>query len=64
MKNILITGAGGYIGIPLTAKLLNEGYSVTALDRYFFGSKLLTNNLKDLTRLRILKDDIRNLNVG
>ena len=64
MKNILITGAGGYIGIPLTSKLLDEGYCVTALDRYFFGSRLLTDNLKDRARLRVLQDDIRNLNAG
>jgi len=35
MSNILITGAGGYIGIPLCSKLLERDHSVTALDRYF-----------------------------
>ena len=32
MKNILITGAAGYIGSMLCTKLVEEGYKVTAVD--------------------------------
>ena len=37
MKNVLVTGAGGYIGTALIPKLLGNGLAVTAVDRYFFG---------------------------
>ena len=32
MKNILITGAAGYIGSMLCTKFVEEGYKVTAVD--------------------------------
>ena len=32
MKNILITGGGGYIGTNLTQKLLEKNYNVTVID--------------------------------
>ena len=32
MKNVLITGAAGYIGSMLCTKLVEEGYKVTAVD--------------------------------
>lgn len=32
MKNILITGGAGFIGIHLSNELVNQGYSVTVLD--------------------------------
>ncbi len=56
MKNILITGGGGYIGTNLTNELLNEGYNITVLDTFWFG-----NYLKKHKKLKILKKDIRNL---
>ncbi len=37
MANILVTGAGGYIGGVLVPALLRAGHDVVALDRYFFG---------------------------
>lgn len=37
MAKVLVSGAGGYIGIPLCMKLLERGHSVIALDRYYFG---------------------------
>ena len=56
MKNILITGGGGYIGTNLTKELLNEGYNVTVLDTFWFG-----NYLKKHKKLKIVKKDIRNI---
>ena len=37
MKKVIVTGAGGYVGILLCEELLKKGYHVIALDRYFFG---------------------------
>jgi len=61
MKNILITGAGGFIGSHLTERLVELGYNVTAFIRY--NSK---NNWGWLEGSKYLKDikvicgDIRN----
>lgn len=56
MKNILITGGGGYIGTNLTKELLDEGYNVTVIDTFWFG-----NYLKKHKKLKIIKKDIRNI---
>ena len=56
MKNILITGGGGYIGTNLTKGLLNEGYNVTIIDTFWFG-----NYLEKHKKLKIIKKDIRNI---
>ncbi len=56
MKNILITGGGGYIGTNLTKELLKEGYNITVLDTFWFG-----NYLKKNKKLKILKKDIRDV---
>jgi len=44
MSRILVTGAGGYIGCVLVPMLLEEGYEVRALDRYFFGIERLAED--------------------
>ena len=58
MKTILITGAGGYIGTNLVSKLIKLKYKVVALDTFWFG-----NYLKKNKRLKILKKDIRKLDL-
>jgi nucleoside-diphosphate-sugar epimerase len=40
-RAVLITGGGGYIGSVLTPELALQGWSVTVLDRFFFGSHSL-----------------------
>ena len=58
MKNILVTGGGGFIGANLALKLKRLNYNVTIFDSFF------RNNyyFKDLKKnnIHILKGDIRN----
>ena len=59
-KNILVTGAGGYIGTSLVDQLLEDGNKVTGVDRYFFGTELL-GETKNNSNFKLLKKDIRDL---
>ena len=43
MKNILITGGGGYIGTNLVHSLLNENYKLKVIDTFWFGNYLKKN---------------------
>ena len=57
MTRVLVTGAGGYIGAVLTPMLLDAGYAVRALDRFFFGRDLLAAH----DRLEVVVEDCRKL---
>ncbi len=50
MKNVLITGASGYIGKHITLQLLNQGYTVRASVRKL-NENLDSMNLVDEARL-------------
>lgn len=56
-KTVLVTGGCGYIGSVLTEKLLESGYDVIVLDRFFFGDTL--GDLKKNPGLRLVNGDIR-----
>ena len=62
MTRLLVTGAGGYIGTVLTPMLLDAGYDVRAVDRFFFGRELFGRDLlPPHPRLEILVEDTRKL---
>lgn len=57
MARVLVTGAGGYIGTILVPTLIERGYTVRAVDRYFFGKDLLPQS----DRLEVVQEDTRRL---
>jgi nucleoside-diphosphate-sugar epimerase len=59
-KNVLLLGAGGYVGSVLTDLLLKKKYKVVAYDRFFFGIETLKKNLNN-KNLKIIKKDIRDI---
>ncbi|MCL6652679.1 NAD-dependent epimerase/dehydratase family protein [Agrobacterium rubi] len=48
MTTVLVAGAGGYIGIPLCKRLIENGYQVVAFDRYYFGTHDVASSLSPL----------------
>ncbi len=53
---VLVTGAGGYIGTVLVPMLIERGFSVLALDRFFFGRDKLP---PEGDQLEVVEEDIR-----
>ena len=66
MRNIFITGGGGYVGVPLVEKLLSNGYKVTVLDLFLYGENVLPNHNNlikikgDIRDEKILKSSLKN----
>lgn len=57
MEKVLVTGGGGYIGSVLVPMLLDEGYAVRALDRFFFGK----DSLQPSEALEVVQEDSRRI---
>jgi nucleoside-diphosphate-sugar epimerase len=64
MKQILVTGAGGYIGIPLCGALLKRGYRVVALDRFFFGIDKAHTLGESNPNIEFVKGDLRSFDTS
>ncbi len=66
MRNIFITGGGGYVGVPLVEKLLSNGDKVTVLDLFLYGENVLPNHNNlikikgDIRDEKILKSSLKN----
>lgn len=50
-EHVLLTGGAGYIGSILTRFLLEQGYQVTVVDRFFFGTETIPVEGAGLTRV-------------
>ncbi|MEW6252578.1 MAG: SDR family oxidoreductase [Planctomycetota bacterium] len=57
MERVFVTGAGGYIGTTLVPMLLERGYAVRALDRFFFGRDKLAPH----DHLEVIQEDARRI---
>ena len=62
MRNILITGGAGFIGLNLTIKLISKGYNITIIDClspqiHDKAESLLFKRVKD--KCRFIKGDVR-----
>jgi nucleoside-diphosphate-sugar epimerase len=58
-KKIFIIGGAGYVGSVLVEELLKNNYEVTVYDLLIYGADVLKKNDK----LKIIKGDIRNLDL-
>ena len=58
IKNVLVTGGGGYVGAVLIPKLLEHGYAVRVLDLFIYGEQVF-DNVKESPNLELYKGDIR-----
>jgi len=56
--NIFVTGGAGYVGSVLIPELIENGYNVKCLDRFFFGKTFLQSK-KFVNKLELIQDDIR-----
>ena len=55
--NILILGGGGYVGTPLTSKLLeNKKNKITVVDTFWFGNFLKKNKRSIILSILLPKE--------
>jgi nucleoside-diphosphate-sugar epimerase len=57
---ILITGGAGYLGSVIVGKMLNEGYSVTVLDKLLFNQTSLLQYTSN-SKFKFIYGDVRNV---
>lgn len=57
-KNILVTGAAGFLGSHLCDRLLSAGHEVTGLDNLYSGNLRNIEHLSDNSRFRFVHHDI------
>ncbi len=57
-KTVIVTGGAGYIGSTLVRLLLDRGYSVKVVDRFFFGKESLADVWD---QIEPIKTDIRDV---
>ena len=55
-KKVVVTGGSGYIGSVLSQKLVEEGYDVRVVDRFFFG-----DTIPDSPNIEKIKIDTRQI---
>jgi nucleoside-diphosphate-sugar epimerase len=60
IRHVLVTGGAGYVGSVLVPRLLEQGFGVRVLDRYFFGERVL-DAVKGHPNLEQVRGDIRDL---
>jgi nucleoside-diphosphate-sugar epimerase len=60
MKKVFVSGAGGYIGVPLCECLLKADHQVVGFDRYFFGREVLSS-IEEHPNFTTLVGDIRDV---
>jgi nucleoside-diphosphate-sugar epimerase len=58
MKRIIVTGGSGYIGSILSGLLVDAGYEVRVLDRFFFG-----DTIPDNSKIEKIRIDSRSLSI-
>ena len=58
---ILVTGAAGFIGSHMTARLLEAGHEVVGFDNFndYYNPKFKEQNIKDI-KVKLYREDIRN----
>ncbi|MGE5327922.1 MAG: NAD-dependent epimerase/dehydratase family protein [Deltaproteobacteria bacterium] len=61
MGKVLVTGGAGYIGSILVRMLIDNGYQVRVLDRFYFTDHSL-ENIKN--KAELIRGDIRNVGKG
>jgi UDP-glucose 4-epimerase len=55
----IVTGGAGFIGSNLVDRLLDDGYSVTAIDNFYQGTSENIKHLKNNPKFKFYKTDIR-----
>ena len=57
-KRVLVTGGEGFLGSHLCSNLLDKGYDVLCLDKFYTGSKENILTLLDNSRFEMIRSDV------